>query len=556
MQLSGKVFAVCGLWLVALGVYFLLLRPALLPEDPRFMGASLETLRAAVPGLERWLNLVFNVMGGFMIAAGSLTTLVACRYVAIRARGTLTAMVVAGAASVGLMSATNFMLHSDFRWLLLVPALLWLSGLACYMREGDRSGLLGIAGGRYGERRFFRDQAFHFQTLRVLNYIRTDGADTGEVLETIGHIGEGDTQSWYEAWEATASLVFRRAGDIGDARSRGQALLRAHNYMRAAEFFLPASDPRRIDAFHRNVEAFEAGLDALGVDRQRMRVPYGANHLNAIFYPGPPGAQAQPLLVLCGGFDSTLEELYFVLVAAAHGRGFGVLTFEGPGQGAVLREQQLTFTPEWELPTAAVLNAHFATHPRMAKTILIGMSMGGYLASRAAAFDRRIDGVVAFDVLFDLGAVARSAVSSLAFWLHARRADTLLKLLIRIKAGLSPGFAWSIANGQWTMGTVGAMATLDAFKNYKLAAVAGQIEADVLILAGTEDHFVPVSQVDDFARALTAARSVRTIVYDRASGGAEHCQMGAQSLWHADLFSWIVERVNARHNISHHGELQ
>ena len=144
MQLSGKVFAACGLWLAALGVYFLLLRPALLPEDPRFMGASLETLRAAAPGLERWLNLVFNVMGGFMIAAGSLTTLVACRYLAIRARGTLTAMVVAGTASVALMSATNFMLHSDFRWLLLMPALLWLIGVVCFLWEGDPEPTMGV----------------------------------------------------------------------------------------------------------------------------------------------------------------------------------------------------------------------------------------------------------------------------------------------------------------------------------------------------------------------------------------------------------------------------
>ncbi|MDP1741621.1 MAG: hypothetical protein Q8M51_06000 [Polaromonas sp.] len=144
LQLSGRVFAVCGLWLAALGVYFLLLRPALLPEDPRFMGASIETLRAAAPGLERWLGHVFNVMGGFMIATGSLTTLVACRYLAIRARGTLTALVATGTASVGLMSATNFMLHSDFRWLLLVPALLWLMGVVCYLREGAPESTTGV----------------------------------------------------------------------------------------------------------------------------------------------------------------------------------------------------------------------------------------------------------------------------------------------------------------------------------------------------------------------------------------------------------------------------
>ena len=135
LPLSAKVFLVCGLYLVVLGLYFILLRPALLPEDPRYIGSSLEAIRAAVPGLERWLGLVFNVMGGFMVAAGALTVLAALRWLAKRERGTFAALAVAGAASVGLMSATNFLLHSDFRWLLLLPALLWLLGLACYLRE-------------------------------------------------------------------------------------------------------------------------------------------------------------------------------------------------------------------------------------------------------------------------------------------------------------------------------------------------------------------------------------------------------------------------------------
>lgn len=532
-SLSCKVFVACGLWLVVIGIYFIFLRPALLPEDPRFMGSSFETIRAATPGLERWLNLVFNVMGGFMVAAGAMTMLVARNMVAMRIPETLLVLAVAGASSVALMSATNFRLHSDFRWLLLMPAFLWFAGLLFYIRETVRW-RCNI------ERRYFRDQAFHFQTLRTVNNICADGADTGEVLQTISNIREGNTQSWFTAWESTASRLTERAGRIQDPRSRGQTLLRAHNYLRTAEFFLPPSDPRRPITFLRNVKAFESGLDALGTIRERTRIPYGAGHLNAIYYPGPSAGLPKPLLVLCGGFDSTLEELYFVLVPAAHQRGFAVLTFEGPGQGAVLREQKLTFTHEWELPTAAVLDAHFAAHPLQAKTILIGMSMGGYLAPRAAAFDNRIDGVVAFDVLFDFGAVARATAPPLALWLHARHADALLNLLIKMKAWLSPGFAWSVANGQWVLGTANAMETMDALDRYTLAPIAGMIKADVLILAGIDDHFIPVGQAAEFASALNSARSVHTIVYDRASGAAQHCQMGAQSLWHADLFDWIA----------------
>ena len=135
-RLSGKVFAACGVWMVLLGAYFIFLRPALLPEDPRFMGTSLEALRVAAPGLERWLGHVFGVMGGFMVAAGALTVLVAWRFLAARAPGALPAMIVAGGFGVALMSATNFVIGSDFRWVLLAPALLWLAGLALYVREG------------------------------------------------------------------------------------------------------------------------------------------------------------------------------------------------------------------------------------------------------------------------------------------------------------------------------------------------------------------------------------------------------------------------------------
>ena len=136
---SGKVFAVCGLWLVALGAYFVFLRPPMLPDDLRYIGSSLDAMRAAAPGFERWLEHVFDVMGGFMVAAGAMTVLAAWRLRARSERVSLAALSLAGAAGVALMSATNFALGSDFRWLLLLPALLWVVGLACHVYEGAAS---------------------------------------------------------------------------------------------------------------------------------------------------------------------------------------------------------------------------------------------------------------------------------------------------------------------------------------------------------------------------------------------------------------------------------
>ena len=112
---STWLLIACGVWLVGLGLYFIVLRPPLLPEDPRFMGTTLEQIRAAVPGLEGWLKNVFRVMGGFMAGAGVLTLFVATVAMPSRLKGTSWALAISGALTVVLMSATNFALQSDFR---------------------------------------------------------------------------------------------------------------------------------------------------------------------------------------------------------------------------------------------------------------------------------------------------------------------------------------------------------------------------------------------------------------------------------------------------------
>jgi hypothetical protein len=127
----------CGIWLIGLGMYFALLRPALLPEDPRYIGSSLAQIQAALPGLDRWLRHVFIVMGGFMAASGVLTTFLAATAVSARRKGTGVVLLLTGLATVVTMSVTNFVIDSTFKWVLLAPVVLWFAGLAVYAMEGD-----------------------------------------------------------------------------------------------------------------------------------------------------------------------------------------------------------------------------------------------------------------------------------------------------------------------------------------------------------------------------------------------------------------------------------
>ena len=132
-HVSTWMLFVCGIWLTGLGLYFVVVRPPLLPEDQRFMGTTLAQIRTAVPGLEAWLGMVFTVMGGFMAGTGVLTVFVAAIAMPSPLKGTSWAIALSGAVTVLLMSATNFALSSDFRWGLIVPALMWFAGLVLYV---------------------------------------------------------------------------------------------------------------------------------------------------------------------------------------------------------------------------------------------------------------------------------------------------------------------------------------------------------------------------------------------------------------------------------------
>ena len=130
-----SIFIVCGAWLIGLGLYFIFFRPALLPEDLRYIGITLPVIESHTPGLLAWLHRVFTVMGGFMMGAGALLITLMVNDSQRPKKLDITLLVLSGALTVGTMSVTNFQLDSDFKWQLLIPLLLWIAGLILYKRQ-------------------------------------------------------------------------------------------------------------------------------------------------------------------------------------------------------------------------------------------------------------------------------------------------------------------------------------------------------------------------------------------------------------------------------------
>ena len=136
---SAISLALAGITLMGLGAYFVFLRPTLLPEDLRYVGVSPSELQASVPGLLLWVRRVMWVMGGFMVTTGLLTLYAAMTTFRVRAKGVAAVVALAGITSIGWMALVNFIIDSDFKWLILVFVLPWVVALVLYQTERLRA---------------------------------------------------------------------------------------------------------------------------------------------------------------------------------------------------------------------------------------------------------------------------------------------------------------------------------------------------------------------------------------------------------------------------------
>ena len=313
-------------------------------------------------------------------------------------------------------------------------------------------------------------------------------------------------------------------------------MLKAAYYLRSAEFFLPAGDPQRKPMREKFVQLVR---DHCGVNASDLhRVPYADGPVRG-FLPAYRFTPARPkgVVVFCGGFDSYLEEL-FPFFFWFRDAGYDVVAFEGPGQGGALFDAGLPMTHEWEKPVAAVLD-HFG----LSDVSVIGGSMGGYFAIRAAAFEPRVQRAVAFDVFFDafdcnVRLMPTPARLLLPILLRLKL-DVLVDVLARRAAKRSLIIEWGLNQAMHVTGTPTPAAYLHAIQRYTAAEISSHVTQDVLVLAGSEDHYVPVQQFYQQIEALKNTRSLTARLFTPAESAQNHCQAGNFGLALQVITTWL-----------------
>ena len=265
------------------------------------------------------------------------------------------------------------------------------------------------------------------------------------------------------------------------------------------------------------------------------RIPYETGYL-PVYYMKPEGSKG--IIVLHGGYDSFIQEFLDFLPYFAS-KGYETYFFEGPGQGGVMRIQGKHFTHEWEKPVKVILD-----YFKLSDVTIIGISLGGYLAPRAAAFDKRITKVVAWsifpcfqDILVSMQPQGTQRAFHILMKLHAR---PLLNLVFGKKAKKSPIIDWGIKHGCYAYEAKDAYSYAKKLKLYDIAPVADQITQDMLILGASGDHFIDYHLIGKEINMLRNVRSLTFRLFTDKEEAENHCNVGNGKLAIDEILSWIT----------------
>ena len=328
--------------------------------------------------------------------------------------------------------------------------------------------------------------------------------DFQEVTASIGAWSE-----WCAKWSARADM---HAALGCEALSKRQFVSAAEHLSRAAVTyhfakFLFVDDVPQMKAAHmKAVECHKLALPHLDPPGEYVRIPYQGKSLAAVLRK-PRGVTRPPVVVMAMGLDSAKEEM-LAYQETFLARGLATLTFDGPGQGEA--EYDFPIRGDYEIAVKAVIDwLEVRTDVDPARIGLWGVSLGGYYAPRACAFDKRIEACIALAGPYDW----------LGIW---DKLPELTRTAFRVRSHAHD----EIAAKQ-------NAATLS------LQGVADKIECPIFIVSGRLDRIVPPEDAERLAAEVKGPCEL-LIIPD-----GNHVANNRPYRYRPQTADWMAERLGA-----------
>ncbi|CUW06071.1 alpha/beta fold hydrolase [Leuconostoc gasicomitatum] len=323
------------------------------------------------------------------------------------------------------------------------------------------------------------DEQFNFQINRFIEPFYQDEEVQAEVYAASRRIS--DVESWILVWI-----------DLGEKAVLARHYALSSAYYQLADFFMGEDHPMKEQTYQLFKSNYYKSIDDSGIEFDQIQYENGKIPVAIIRQDG-----ATKTLIFHGGFDSYLEELIRLVLTHCMGilKDYNFVLFEGPGQGMSLKSG-LPMTYQWELPVKAILDYY-----NIEKADLIGMSLGGFLSMRAAVHK-----------------INNPIVAALVN----------RKILATTKSNID--MAFKIRKGNEVMNTDKPSNLIKAISKFTMSGIEDKITQEVLLLAGDHDMYVPTKAIESVAKSLKNAKSVTTYLFDQASGGERHCQVGNKQI--------------------------
>jgi pimeloyl-ACP methyl ester carboxylesterase len=392
--------------------------------------------------------------------------------------------------------------------------------------------------------RMMPDPILYQVLLFYLGEARMGMTDVGEVLDTASRVRADDEYSWTREWEKTAERM-RAAAEAGEKAGHplgaGESFMRAAAYYRAALHRHPdptAPEVRRLA--EKEVSCFARAARLLSLPLQSVRIPYEGTTLPGYLFKAPHSAKKAPILIVHSGRDAWAEDDTYIAQEALR-RGWHCLLFDGPGQGQTLRLQGLAFRPDWEKVITPVVD--FAVkQPGVdsSRIALMGISMGGALAPRAAAFEKRLKLLVANPGVLDWGRVITGYIAERypeIADMPERDPQGFNALMAQVIAG-NAFMRWGLRDTMWKQGCATPAQLFQEMRKYTNKGFAGKITAKTLVVDGEAEEF---GQAKELLEALRGPKDY--MLFTAAEAAQLHVQTGSSAVSSQRIFDWLEENL-------------
>jgi dipeptidyl aminopeptidase/acylaminoacyl peptidase len=356
-------------------------------------------------------------------------------------------------------------------------------------------------------------------------------SDLGEVDRVGKRLKDrvGDDRAWFDEWTCMGEELENLAKEASSAGRHITASgfnLRACMYYQTGERFRQPKDDKALEVYRRAVNCFKEAAKYLEHPSiEPVEIPYeGGKSLPALFIKASTEEKGPlPTVIFCDGLDVTKEFCYFWGVRDMVRRGLACLIVDGPGNGESIRFRGLKLRYDYEVPAGAAVDYLEGRKDVDPKRIgIMALSLGGYYAPRAAAFEKRLQACVAWGAQYDYHALWKRRV----------------ELAYQTALSVPPDHI------QWVLGANSMEDVLKRLEKFKLSGVVERIECPFLLVHGEEDAQVSLADAKACFNAV-GSKDKTLRVFMAEEGGSQHCQNDRLGVAIPYMHDWLAEKLKA-----------